>query len=394
MIVRNRKGTTWPTPEQELLLRAALMPDTQAIDAWAEWEARGTIDRLDVGSQRLLPLVYRNLSALRVEDPLIGRLKLHYHRIWYENQRAFHHMAAVLRSFHRVGIRTLVLKGGALVLLHYKDHGLRPMSDFDVLVPTHDALRAIDVIAMSGWAPKTKLPLPESLTWVAHGMGFKNAGASHDLDLHWHVFDECCRPDGDQDFWRDAVTARLHDVETLALNPTDQLLHVCVHGIKWDPSPAIRWVADAMTVLRSAEFEIDWQRLVAQTEKRRLGLWLSDAMSYLRETLDAPIPVSVLERLRAMPASKRERIEYRYKSRSFQERPLGYLPILWFNYARLAESGGSTPTLTGFVKYLQGWWGAKSFWALPLYGLMALAQRVWAIVRRRWGQAAARFSRN
>jgi hypothetical protein len=338
------------------------------------------MEGLDVSSQRLLPLVYRNLSVERVEDPLLEMLKLHYRRTWYENQRAFHQMAAVLRSFHEAGIKTLVLKGGALVLLHYKDHGLRPMADFDVLVPTRDALRAIDSIKALGWTTESKLPLPEALTSVLHGVGFKKADASRHLDLHWHVLDECCQPEADDDFWREAVAVQLHGVETLALNPADQLLHLCVHGTKWDPAPPVRWVADAMMVLRSAESEIDWTRLVAQTEKRRLGLWMRDAMSYLREALDAPVPAFVLESLRAMPASKRERMEYRYKSQSFRQRPLGYLPILWFNFARLTGGADSPPSLPGFVKYLQGYWGARSLWETLFHSLFMLLRRVWVIL--------------
>jgi len=33
----------------------------------------------------------------------------------------------------------------------------------------------------------------------------------------------------------------IQGVSTLILNPTDQLLHVCVHGAAWDAVPHVRW---------------------------------------------------------------------------------------------------------------------------------------------------------
>jgi len=60
-------------------------------------------------------------------------------------------MSDVLVSFHRAGIQTILLKGAALILLHYKDPGLRPMVDFDILVPAGKAAAAIKVLTELGW---------------------------------------------------------------------------------------------------------------------------------------------------------------------------------------------------------------------------------------------------
>src|ERR671938_178933 len=105
-----------PTEEQKLLLRAALRNGEEAVDAWRTWHATVDITQLDdVASQRLLPLVYRNLQAQTATVPGLERIKGTYRYSWYKNQLLLQATAACLRAFHEAGIETIVLKGMALI---------------------------------------------------------------------------------------------------------------------------------------------------------------------------------------------------------------------------------------------------------------------------------------
>src|SRR2546422_8135768 len=123
----------WPTWQQELLLRAALLQGKNSIEAWEKWKSSTDINQLDLGSHRLLPQLYRNLHVQGVKDRLLEKFKGIYRRTWCDNQLLFHEVSALLRSLGDAGIETIVLKGAALALLHYRDCGLRPMNDFDVM---------------------------------------------------------------------------------------------------------------------------------------------------------------------------------------------------------------------------------------------------------------------
>ena len=311
-IFKKREGCFWPTLQQELLLGGALLKGREALDAWKEWRSRvdiDDIDRLDPGSYRLLPLLYRNLNNHGVEDPLMMRLKGVYRLTWYKNQMLFHTMANILRSFHDAGIETMVLKGAALTLLCYKDYGLRPMNDFDVLIRPEKVLAAIRLLEKLGWTPMDFVPTEEYIS-VSYSHGFKNS-AGQEFDLHWHLLSQSRGINADDDFWNGTVKADINDVVSYALNPADQLLHVCIHGARWNVIPPFRWVADAMTILNTPQADIDWNRLIMQTEKRRLVLPLSDALNYLKEVFDALIAPAVLKRLRDMPVPRIERLEYK-----------------------------------------------------------------------------------
>jgi hypothetical protein len=92
-----------------------------AIEAWCEWKAAVDLDRIDEGSSRLLPLLYRNLHSYGVRDPMMQRYKGVHRLTWYKNHLLFHHLLPLVRAFQQEGIETMLLKGAALTLAHYRD---------------------------------------------------------------------------------------------------------------------------------------------------------------------------------------------------------------------------------------------------------------------------------
>jgi hypothetical protein len=108
------------------------------------------------------------------------------------------------------------------------------------------------------------------------------------VDLHWHVFEECCRPDDDDDLWAASSVMTFGGAATRVLAPEDQLIQACVHGEKWVKVRGVRWIADAMLLIRRSR--IDWPRLVAHAIRRRFVLRMRAQLEYLRTAFEAPIP--------------------------------------------------------------------------------------------------------
>jgi len=362
------RGGCWPTAEQELLLQAALLEGQPVIDAWQQWTSRVDIDDVDPGSYRLLPLVYRNLLGQGVTDPLLDKLKGVYRKTWFENQLLFHRMARVLQALHGEGIETLVLKGAALVPLYYRDYGLRPMQDFDLLVHPGDLARTIALLREMGWHRSESEALPLDLVVpFRHALSFWK-GAADQFDLHWYALRGRCWAEADDEFWAGAVAFQLGKVDTLALNPTDELLHTCVHGLAWNPVPPFRWAADAMMVLNTSGPEIDWSRLVAQARQRRLSLPLTAALDYLARTLHAPAPPEALADLRSRVVSRFERIEYETVTRH-DGGIVASLSRLLVSYERYAPHESLWHRATYFPRYLQFNLEAPHLWQLPRQAL-------------------------
>lgn len=294
----------------------------------------------------------------------MNRFKGVYRFTWYKNQMLFHNMAILLRSFHNAGIRIMILKGAALTLLHYRDYGLRPMGDFDVLIYTKQAAEATNLLKKLGWKPKIKLPkvFTEAYISTIRGLRFNDA-IGQGFDLHWHLLPECCYANAEDQFWDGAILTSVRDVSTYALNPTDQLLHVCVHGARYHSIAPFQWVADAMTIMNTSQTEIDWNRLSAYAQKHRLILPLRNALKYLRDILSASIPPTVLQSMQVMPISKVERTEY--VARACPSELLGPFRVLWLyyiSYSRQMKSVGLLQRLIGFPEVLRDIWGLEHVW--------------------------------
>jgi hypothetical protein len=348
----------YPDDRQHVLLRAALLTGPEALGAWqvaARWLDPG---RMDPGSKRLLPLVWANLTRQGVCDPALERLAGSYQDTRVQVDTVLAAAGRLLAGLHTAGIPTVVLKGGALVAGYYRDPGLRPMSDLDVLVPTGAATTARGVLQEHGWSPRARWSA--GAVRMTHAAVFDPADDGPPVDLHWHVFAECCRPADDAALWERSIAIEIGGVATRALSPADQLMHVCVHGEKWVHVPGIRWVADAVTVIRAAA--IDWAHLVEEAARRRFGRRLASQLTFLRHALEAPVPAEVLTALSTAPVSPLEWLEHALGVR--ERRPPNSLLAHWFTHARSAPAG-AVGSLLSFPRYLQAIWHLESLSAVP-----------------------------
>lgn len=371
-----RSGAYWPGPDQELLLRAALLEAGETAEAWGRLRARLELGALDHASLRLLPLLGANLRRHGLDDGLARRLGHARRAVALQNQMLFDGGRAALRALAEAGLDTLVLKGGALALSRYGDLGLRPMQDLDVLVPTAAVPVALEALRRIGWT--SLAPITPGFLRTQHAAPLAGPGPGARCDLHWHVYWECCRPSDDDDLWASSVALDFGGLSTRMLGPADQLLHVLVHGSRRTPSPVLVWVPDAILTMRAGG--IDWDRLLAQAARRRFVLRALTALDYLREALGAPVPASVVSRLRSLPVSPLERLEYAVINRP--PGPLGELPSYWCNYLRHRRRR-QRPSPLAFLRYLQDVWRAESLAGAARGALRRARGRVSEAVRRR-----------
>ena len=351
-----------PTDEQELLLKAALLTDSNAASCWREWRQRANLDHLDSGSFRLLPLAYVNLQGYELQDPFIGKMKGIYRRSWLTNRLIEKETREIVAA---LGVDTLVLKGLALTIQYYEDFGSRPMEDSDVLVRLPDLELVFARLAERGWIPID--PVSMKRVPYIHSVNYRHPD-KEGFDLHWHVIEECCRPSDDALFWEDAVALELNGgIDAFALSSTDQLFHVLVHGARWNIVPPIRWVPDALMILRGAGESLQWDRLLGLSEQMRLSLPVFDTLRYLKDTFDAGIPDDVLIKLGQIPATSIERSEYSNKLAPLT--PFRRMKFHWYNHLRQTYDRSTIWQLFHWPIYLRYRWGYGGASDLPAFAV-------------------------
>ncbi len=381
----------FPSPAHELLLQAGLLRDERALNAWRAWTALVHLpnDSVDEGTFRLLPLVYHNLASMGFQDAALPILKGIHRRTWYENQLRLHLLADLLNRFREAGIPTLVLKGAALALRYYADVGLRPMDDIDLLVPTERTAEAVALLHRLGWREKTYREMRQVDTRVIagrHAWEFVNESGSC-VDLHWHALSTSRFPNADEPFWRDAEPLSVGGAPSLALNATDALIHTCVHGGRWNPLPPVRWVSDAIHILRSSAHGIAWQRLVDLAQWLGVTLPVQDSLDYLTRNFNAPVPDEVLAQLACVPVSAQERRAYVCLG-SAPAGPLHTFARVWHSYhhyrALWIKRTDSRPPI-GLLVYVQVATGYPTISRLLRRGLQLAWRNIspWPLARKK-----------
>ena len=348
-----------PTAEQELLARAAVMDDDSARDAWAQWIARVDLTKLDVGSQRMLPLLSRNLAKLGVDHPALKHFSLDYRRNWAKNQLAMRHLEELLAVFDQRGIETIILKGAALLLRYYQDMGVRPMADFDVLVPVAQTEAAFAVLVEAGWHSKKALHLLSADHRAPfHGMGYYHDDKLMGCDLHWHVMHMNLAERYDVPFWTEAVPQQVGSVQSHVLCAEHQLIHTFFNGCMNEGSMNMRWLPDALVVFKH-EAMLDWDRLVAQCQLLEFVQPVAAMLAYLRTAWAMPVPVEVIETL--AQTSVRYPVRKVYESLNTRKRNRSGMQTFWILYTQfqLAQSGASGFMPFDFVRFLRHRWSLE-----------------------------------
>ena len=303
-----QSGFPIPGLHHQNLLKAALLNGADMQKAYSLW--RDNVDfenEVESASIRLLPLLYNNISKAPFGDEIFARLKGIYRKRWSEGNIFFYKIKPVLQLLSSKEIKLIVLKGVPLAIQYYKNIALRPMADIDLLVLKEQRELAIHALVEDGFTIKEQAPLAfllrtfRSVTLVKDHL---------EIDLHWSPLLESFGIQSERLFWEEAVPIEVMGVKVAAFCPTDQLFHTLVHGFRYNPEPPIRWIADAVTILRS-EAHLDWSRLWSLTERHKVNLQVKHALLYLEKEFQIEIPKGIVRLLHNYKGKRAERILYK-----------------------------------------------------------------------------------
>jgi hypothetical protein len=295
-----------PTVRQDLLLKACLLDDADAIAAWRIWRKSVDVDTLDAGSIRLLPMLAARLQALGLDDPDFGRYRGVQRRTWARNRLLFRGAGRVLAALHETRIPVMALKGLALAAHYYPVESTRWMGDFDLLVRREDAFRTMEVLESIDWHASVNRPTRLADLAIHHARPFRDPSTSEvEADLHWTIMYARYSDRAEAATWERAEPIEIEGASAVAPSASDLLIHVCVHGMRWNDMPPVRWAADAAMLIRSGK--IDWSYLCEQARRWGAALPLAYAFGYLRDQLRLDVPEAVVAEMRAAPVSSEQR---------------------------------------------------------------------------------------
>jgi hypothetical protein len=331
------------------VLNAIFAPEEVARAAFSAWRSGLNLEgHFDSEVFRLLPSLYLRVCDLGIEDDLMPRLKGLYRHAWVRNTQLFHDTGNALAALAQSGIPTLVLKGAALALGSYSRPAARPMGDLDVAVPKDRRDEAIRVLQAEGWTSRHINLDPRSV----HAMPFHNA-RGNEFDLHWHILKETSGKPSEACFWETSRPFNFNGVQARMVDPALSLVHVLLHGLRANPEPPVRWVADTLTLIRSTP-DLNWDLLVEFARATRVTQRAHLGLAFVKQGFDVPIPPKVLEALAASRPSLVERAETAaalFETNGLAGNAISMPVILITDYLRHTDQSGLRH-IHGFLQYV------------------------------------------
>jgi hypothetical protein len=373
-----------PRPEQDLLLRAALLPDpAQAAEAYARWTARVDLDRLDFGSLQLLPLLAQRPGGVPDDDALARQIRHVARFSWLRTQMLGRRVAPVVAAMEEAGLAPLLSKGAALVYAHGADARLRPMFDIDVAVAPDHADRAVAVLNALGYHSILQDALTGHRAAVVrdtHGFGFSGPDGA-EIDLHWHLLHQGRSTALSEAFRAAAVEAEIAGVRCRATSVEDTLVVAVAHGTSWARNAAVRWVGDVALLLRDHGAALDWDAVVLRCRQARLSRAMLDGLDYVAEVSGLDAPAAARRELERVPVPLAVRLRRRRADDPGADggaQPAGRIGGLIDAYENEVQSVVAPGTRTGpadGLRFLARRWALPSVRAVP-------AQAAWVALGR------------
>ncbi len=296
-----------------------------------------------------MALLYRNLERAGVRAPEHDVLKGNWRYHWYLNKSRLKEFAQLQAQLVERGIPVVTLKGIPLAAFYYEDVGVRPMGDFDVMVPRRQAREAVDYLLSKGYRPKWGYS--DDRIFKANGTGFIKDGVT-ELDLHWGVLHECREAWSDDAFWSGMQTRVFDGLSLCFLRTEDQILHLCAHGMRYAEISPLRWLADVTVVLRREGHCLDMDYLLREAGRREMLNPLKRTFVWLDQHLDLPCAPQLRWAIGRMHPSWSERIDYFWRAYPVKGLP-GLVP-LWGEHWRSRIGLSVKNKHAGFLVFYAG----------------------------------------
>jgi Uncharacterised nucleotidyltransferase len=321
--------------EAELIITLSRQELTPAAEAHARELAAvpGSLDWglfLDqVTEHRVASLVSRNIDELRAQDrplpvePSVAAT-LRAVRLCQQmsNRLMLGELRNVLAAAERSSIRVVPRKGGHLAQTVYREQGLRPMEDLDLLADPADVPALTVLLAELGYQQGKLVggviqPLDrrESLYWRLFGSDLphfsKLVGDSHTPVIRIDVSISLALPGKGYDIpvtevLRRAVPCQIDGQQVSFLAPEDVLIDLCSHIYK--KTTVLRFMrqgkhrrlvkhVDIVEFIQSCSGDFSWPTLLNRTDKYGIHPQVYYTLAHVNMLFPGEIPSEVLNTL-------------------------------------------------------------------------------------------------
>ncbi|MBI4219103.1 MAG: nucleotidyltransferase family protein [Chloroflexi bacterium] len=259
----------------------------------------------NAGWHKLDGLLYTHLRSVPtgiVPPEVVSALRDRHRGIVVRRMYFRQELAKILEALRGAGIEAIVLKGAALAETVYRDPGVRPMADLDLLVRDAGATAAQAIVQDMGYREHgTPEDREETAEWHRHLPVLLGVGKPTVVEVHRHVvrLDSPLHFDI-SGFWKRARACVIAGAASRVLSPEDQLIHLCLNFFmdrRFRSGNALNQLTDISEVSKGRAGSVDWDLLASLATEYRVAGPLGCALVLAADMVEAPLPSDTLNRL-------------------------------------------------------------------------------------------------
>ena len=167
----------------------------------------------------------------------------------------------ILTEMEKAEIPVILLKGAHLAEFVYKNIGLRPMSDLDLMVPRECLMQSLELAQKLGYQLSQPFNLEVELL-LEHHLPALIVSQNVSLEIHWNLVDAKLPMTVDEGgLWQRAQPVQVGKSKAWVLSSEDLLLHLCLHAAYQDTFNChLRALVDINQVI-SVNKALDWEQV-------------------------------------------------------------------------------------------------------------------------------------
>jgi hypothetical protein len=283
-----------------LLSRVELPGDTQAEIRRFWEEVRGTLDYrkvMELAALNLVsPLLYRNFLKLEdVPEYFLEELRGRYLYTLRNNTLHAGETVRLLRHLQEGGVEAIPLKGSLASDIVFRDPGLYPTGDIDLLVRPTDMKKTEEILLEAGFAKDTGFS-EEDLLQSHYHLIFHNG--TYVVEVHWNLVRRYFEVPP-AFWWEDRNETEYSGLRISQLSPERYLLyaifHLFLHGFR-----PLKFFVLISELIRSYAGALDWEKLLSYAERYKMKRLTLFTLMLLHELLGTEVPDEL--RRRHIPA--------------------------------------------------------------------------------------------
>ncbi len=284
------------TPEQRLILLMTGLRQPKEVIEDAERllskdNAPINYDELfrSAAQNGVISILYKNSLKLHcLPDDFTGRLKYSYYRALRNNTIHLQETLNVSRALRKSGIEVIILKGSLASDVLFKDPGLYPTGDIDLLIRPSEIRNASGTLMGLGYKMADETEQPE------RGDCANFFNGVYSVDLQWNLGEPYFNIPNDF-WWKNSRKIIKDDDELTILSAEKYLLfaisHLFSHGFT-----TLKFFSLIDAVMNTYKDEIDWTKLLHYSEEFGMGGLVFFTIRLLHELLGVEVPDRLITR--------------------------------------------------------------------------------------------------